>query len=99
MGCNDANRISCPQSLLKLAARLSQRQKRTAMEGDRARLFSGGKPTIDDVASLAGVSRTTVSRVLNNGPNVRPGLRDKVRIAVDALGFKVNVQARNLAGR
>jgi LacI family transcriptional regulator len=69
------------------------------MGGDQPRLSNGGKPTIDDVASLAGVSRTTVSRVLNNGPNVRPGLRDKVRSAVDALGFKVNVQARNLAGR
>jgi LacI family transcriptional regulator len=69
------------------------------MEGDRPRSSNGGKPTIDDVASLAGVSRTTVSRVLNNGPNVRPGLREKVREAVDALAFKVNVQARNLAGR
>ena len=69
------------------------------MKGGPPRLSNGGKPTIDDVALLAGVSRTTVSRVLNNGPNVRPGLRDKVRSAVDALGFKVNVQARNLAGR
>lgn len=69
------------------------------MGSDRPRLSNGGKPTIDDVASLAGVSRTTVSRVLNDGPNVRPGLRDKVRSAVDALNFKVNVQARNLAGR
>lgn len=66
---------------------------------DRPRHNNRGKPTINDVASLAGVSRTTVSRVLNNGPNVRPGLREKVRRAVAALSFKVNVQARNLAGR
>lgn len=66
---------------------------------DRQRLNNGGKPTINDVASLAGVSRTTVSRVLNDGPNVRPLLREKVRSAVDALSFKVNVQARNLAGQ
>jgi LacI family transcriptional regulator len=69
------------------------------MTGDKPRLNNGGKPTIDDVAALAGVSRTTVSRVLNDGPNVRPGLREKVRRAVDALDFKVNVQARNLAGQ
>ena len=56
------------------------------------------KPTIDDVASLAGVGRTTVSRVLNNGPNVRPEVRDKVQRAVEMLDYKVNVQARNLAG-
>lgn len=66
---------------------------------DRPRAGNGDKPTIDDVASLAGVSRTTVSRVLNDGPNVRPALREKVRRAVDALNFKVNVQARNLAGQ
>ena len=69
------------------------------MSADRPRANSGEKPTIDDVASLAGVSRTTVSRVLNNGPNVRPALREKVRRAVNALNFKVNVQARNLAGQ
>lgn len=69
------------------------------MGADRPRAASGEKPTIDDVASLAGVSRTTVSRVLNDGPNVRPALREKVRSAVDALNFKVNVQARNLAGQ
>lgn len=57
------------------------------------------KPTIDDVAALAGVARTTVSRVLNNQPNVRAEVRDKVLAAVDKLGYRVNLQARNLAGR
>lgn len=57
------------------------------------------RPTIDDVAGLAGVARTTVSRVLNNQPNVREEVRDKVMQAVDALGYRVNLQARNLAGR
>ncbi len=56
------------------------------------------KPTIDDVAALAGVARTTVSRVLNNVPNVRDEVRDRVRRAVAMLNYKVNVQARNLAG-
>jgi LacI family transcriptional regulator len=56
------------------------------------------KPTIDDVAALAGVARASVSRALNNHPNVRPELRDKVMRAVDMLGYRVNVQARSLAG-
>lgn len=55
------------------------------------------KPTIDDVARLAGVGRTSVSRVLNNGPNVRAEMRDKIQKAVKALNFQVNQQARSLA--
>lgn len=56
------------------------------------------KPTIDDVASLAGVARTTVSRVLNGGPNVRAEVRQRVLKAVETLGYQVNLQARSLAG-
>ncbi|HBK92704.1 MAG TPA: LacI family transcriptional regulator [Parvularcula sp.] len=56
------------------------------------------KPTIDDVAALSGVARVTVSRVLNGGANVRPEVREKVRGAVESLGYRVNVQARALAG-
>lgn len=55
------------------------------------------KPTIDDVAARAEVARTTVSRVLNNGPNVRPEVRERVRAAIDELGYQVNAQARHLA--
>jgi len=57
------------------------------------------RPTIDDVAALAGVARTTVSRVLNSQPNVRAEVRAKVLDAVEKLGYRVNLQARNLAGR
>lgn len=56
------------------------------------------KPTIDDVASLAGVARTTVSRVLNGGPNVRDEVRQRVLAAMEALNYRVNPQARSLAG-
>jgi len=56
------------------------------------------KPTIDDVAALSGVGRTTVSRVLNGGPNVRAEVRERVQRAVTMLDYKVNVQARFLAG-
>ena len=53
--------------------------------------------TIDDVAREAGVARVTVSRVLNNVQNVRPETRERVRRAVEALGYSVNRQARALA--
>jgi LacI family transcriptional regulator len=53
--------------------------------------------TIDDVAQAAGVARVTVSRVLNNGANVRPETRERVQRAVEALGYSVNQQARALA--
>ena len=53
--------------------------------------------TIDDVAEAAGVARVTVSRVLNNGDNVRPETRERVRRAMERLGYSVNQQARALA--
>jgi LacI family transcriptional regulator len=56
------------------------------------------KPTIDDVARHSGVGRTTVSRVLNGGPNVRAEVRRRVLDSVGALDYRVNPQARSLAG-
>ena len=56
------------------------------------------KPTIDDVARLSGVARATVSRVLNDGPNVSARMRARVNAAVTTLGYQVNLQARFLAG-
>jgi DNA-binding LacI/PurR family transcriptional regulator len=55
------------------------------------------RPTIEDVARLAGVSRGTVSRVINGGRSVRPPVLDAVNAAIDALGYSVNQAARNLA--
>ena len=60
--------------------------------------MSSKKPTIDDVASLSNVGRTTVSRVLNGSPNVRSVVRERVLKAVETLNFRVNTQARFLAG-
>lgn len=61
-------------------------------------MLTDRKPTIDDVAALSGVGRTTVSRVLNDGPNVSARMRARVLEAVRTLGYQVNVQARFLAG-
>lgn len=50
-----------------------------------------------DVAALAGVSHQTVSRVLNDHPNVRAGTRDQVLDAIRQLGYRRNRAARALA--
>lgn len=50
-----------------------------------------------DVAALAGVSHQTVSRVLNNHPNVREQTRKRVRAAIAELGYRPNNAARVLA--
>lgn len=55
------------------------------------------RPTIEDVARLAGVSRSTVSRVLNGGLHVRPEAISRVNEAMAILGYSVNQAARNLA--
>jgi DNA-binding LacI/PurR family transcriptional regulator len=50
-----------------------------------------------DVARLAGVSHQTVSRVLNDHPNVREQTRLRVRAAIAELGYRPNRAARVLA--
>ena len=55
------------------------------------------KPTINDVARVAGVSRTTASRVLNDKPGVSRPLRQRVRQAVARLSYQPNENARALA--
>ena len=56
-------------------------------------------PTLEHVARVAGVSRATVSRVVNGNPNVDPGLRDIVRRAIMATGYVPNRAARSLVTR
>lgn len=54
--------------------------------------------TIKHVAAEAGVSLQTVSRVINNGPNVRPAVAERVRAAVAKLGYVPSVAARGMGG-
>jgi LacI family transcriptional regulator len=54
------------------------------------------RPTIIDVATLAGVSKSTVSLVLQNSPLVRQETRDDVRRAMAQLGYVYNRAAANL---
>ena len=55
------------------------------------------RPTIDDVAAAAGVSRGTVSRVLNGGHWVSPDALTAVNAAIRKTGYRVNPHARSLA--
>ncbi|MFN2130135.1 MAG: LacI family DNA-binding transcriptional regulator [Anaerolineae bacterium] len=54
--------------------------------------------TIVDVAREAGVSYTTVSRVVNAKGNVKPETRERVLMAMTRLGYVVDQRARSLAG-
>ncbi|MFF3686641.1 LacI family DNA-binding transcriptional regulator [Streptomyces sp. NPDC002187] len=60
---------------------------------------TGARPTLEAVAARAGVSRATASRVVNGGAGVRPPLVDKVRQAVEELGYVPNHAARTLVTR
>jgi len=54
---------------------------------------------VREVARAAGVSTQTVSRVLNEHPNIRPETRDRVLRAIADLGYRVNNAARTLGTR
>jgi LacI family transcriptional regulator len=60
---------------------------------------ANGKPTINDVARLAGVSKKTVSRVINNSPLLNEETRERVASVIRDLGYVPNPQARALALR
>jgi LacI family transcriptional regulator len=55
------------------------------------------KPTINDIARIAGVSKKTVSRVINDSPLLTGETRDKVKAVIAELGYVPNPQARALA--
>src|SRR3954462_14458531 len=57
-----------------------------------------GRTTIRDIADLAGVSIATVSRVLNDRPDVAPDTRQTVLQVVREHGFSRNRGARALSG-
>jgi len=55
------------------------------------------RPTIFDVAKVAGVSIKTVSRVVNSEPNVRASTKERVENAIAVLKYRPDQSARNLA--
>ena len=53
--------------------------------------------TLEEIARQAGVSRSTVSRVMNDHPSVDQGTRARVRLVAEKLNYQPNVAARSLA--
>ena len=54
--------------------------------------------TIRHVAADAGVSLQTVSRVINNEPNVRPEMQERVQASIDKLGYVPSIAAQRMSG-
>ena len=66
---------------------------------DRAKTSAWAKEgamNLEDIASLAGVSRSTVSRVINNHPRVSDKARRRVQRVIDEHHYKPNAAARSL---
>jgi LacI family transcriptional regulator len=55
--------------------------------------------TLEDIAKKVGVSRSTVSRVVNGFPNVNPDIRSKVLETIQETGYHPNAAARSLASQ
>ena len=53
--------------------------------------------TLEDIARMSGVSRSTVSRVINDDPNVKESTRHKVLDIIQTINFQPNLAARSLA--
>jgi LacI family transcriptional regulator len=67
--------------------------------GSRSDLPAHGKATINDIARIAGVSKKTVSRIINQSPLVRDDTREKVLALMQEVGYVPDPQARGLAFR
>jgi LacI family transcriptional regulator len=52
--------------------------------------------TLEDIGRIAGVSRSTVSRVINDKSNVNPEVRERVLAVIERTGYSPNVLARSL---
>jgi LacI family transcriptional regulator, gluconate utilization system Gnt-I transcriptional repressor len=62
-------------------------------------IVRGPVPTMLDVANLAGVSTMTVSRALRDGSSIAPQTRDRIRKAVDQLGYVLDQSAGSLSSK
>lgn len=62
-------------------------------------LTKGKAATINDIARLSGVSKKTVSRIINNSPLVRKDTREKVEALMREVGYTPDPLARGLAFR
>ncbi|KRG68580.1 LacI family DNA-binding transcriptional regulator [Pseudoxanthomonas dokdonensis] len=72
---------------------------RSKPDAPSARPAMGKAATINDIARLSGVSKKTVSRIINNSPLVRKDTRDKVEALMREVGYVPDPMARGLAFR
>lgn len=74
--------------------------RKPPQEGDSETGFSRSRrATINDVARLAGVSKKTVSRVINASPSVQQATRERIEEVIRQTGYVPDPQARGLAFR
>jgi LacI family transcriptional regulator len=69
------------------------------MDSNDSRMASGRRPTVHDVARLANASTAAVSRVLRNAYGVSDDMADRVRRAIDELGYRPHAAARGMRGK
>ena len=80
-------------------AKKSARSEASPRESSRGNVTSRAKLTITDIAHLAGVSKKTVSRVINQEPYVNKKTRARVEAIIAEQGYRPDPQARGLAFR
>src|ERR671922_1200819 len=67
------------------------------LEEASSRLMNANRrPTIKQVAKATGVSTQTVSRVINNRPDVAPETRERILTTINELGYQPSALARSL---
>src|SRR5712692_3520512 len=88
-----------PVSIILRADMSSTRAKGRAAIARRTRDRTSRPPTIIDVANLAGVSKSAVSRVIRGESSVSPSSRTAVIAAAEELGYRANAVARSLVQR
>jgi len=71
----------------------------SSQKAEKSQFANGGKLTISDIARMAGVSKKTVSRVINHSGLVRDETRDRILKIVKEHGYRPDPQARALALR
>lgn len=64
-----------------------------------SKIGNGERPTMEMVATLAGVSTITVSRALRGSDLVRPEVRERIAQIANQVGYRMNVAARSLRTR
>ena len=97
---NPHHDIVCTATAAPRWRRCEDRKERVSPADESAggrRSRPGDRPTVRDVAEVAGVSFKTVSRVINDEPGVRPETAQRVMAAIRELGFRRNVIAADFA--